>query len=113
MKQLKRNVWDIPKDWGVKEYRDDFRGAGATVDFQNEWLVLRVDGEVLCLPPDLIVIVDSETGEPISTDVVKYGYRGTVILIPADKRMRIPKGIETFGPRREGDTAIAVLQFDV
>lgn len=86
----------------VLEGVDEFKGSGATVDFQNEWLVLQVDGEVCCLPPDLIVIVDSETGEPIRTDVVKYGYRGTVILIPADERMRIPKGIETFGPRYFG-----------
>jgi DUF917 family protein len=86
----------------VLEGLDECRGNQATVDFQNEWLVLRVEGRVLCLPPDLIVIVDSETGEPIRTDVVKYGYRGTVVLIPADERMRTPKGIDTFGPRYFG-----------
>ena len=81
---------------------DEYKGQTASLDFQNEWLNLRVDGEVLCLPPDLIAILDSETGEPIRTDIMKYGYRGTIVLIPAHERMRTPKGIEMFGPRHFG-----------
>jgi uncharacterized protein len=78
------------------------KGRTASLDFQNEWLNLRVDGEVLCLPPDLIAILDTETGEPIRTDIMKYGYRGTIVLIPAHERMRTPKGIDLFGPRHFG-----------
>jgi len=33
---------------------------------------------------------------------MKYGYRGTIVLIPAHERMRTPKGIEMFGPRHFG-----------
>lgn len=79
---------------------EESRGSTAELDFQNEWLNLRVDEKVRCLPPDLIAILDSETGEPIRTDIMKYGYRGTIVLIPAHERMRTPKGIEMFGPRR-------------
>lgn len=81
---------------------DADRGRAAILDFQNEWLNLRIDGEVRCLPPDLIAILDSETGEPIRTDIMKYGYRGTVVLIPAHERMRTKRGIELFGPRHFG-----------
>jgi len=81
---------------------EESRGSTAELDFQNEWLNLRVDGKVRCLPPDLIAILDSETGEPIRTDIMKYGYRGTIVLIPAHERMRTPKGIEMFGPRHFG-----------
>jgi hypothetical protein len=81
---------------------DADRGRAAILDFQNEWLNLRIDGEVRCLPPDLIAILDSETGEPIRTDIMKYGYRGTVVLIPAHERMRTERGIELFGPRHFG-----------
>ena len=42
------------------------------------------------------------TGEPIRTDIVRYGYRGTVLLIPAHERMRTERGIATFGPRYFG-----------
>ncbi len=83
---------------GIEEYK----GRIARLDFQNEWLNLRIDEEVRCMPPDLIAILDSETGEPIRTDVMRYGYRGTIILIPAHERMRTPRGIEVFGPHHFG-----------
>jgi DUF917 family protein len=81
---------------------DDHRGHTAQLDFQNEWLNLRIDEEVRCLPPDLIAVLDAETGEPIRTDIMRYGYRGTIVLIPAHERMRTEKGIEMFGPRHFG-----------
>lgn len=86
----------------IMEGLDIFKGHTATIDFQNEWLILQVDGEIRCMPPDLICILDPTTSEPIRTDIVRYGYRGTVVLIPAHSRMRTEKGIQTFGPRYFG-----------
>lgn len=86
----------------IMEGVDEHRGRIARLDFQNEWLNLRIDDEIRCLPPDLIAILDSETGEPIRTDIMKYGYRGTIVLIPAHERMRTREGIEMFGPRHFG-----------
>lgn len=83
---------------GIGEYK----GQSAKIDFQNEWLNLIVDGEIKCITPDIITILDPETGEPIRTDIVKYGYRGSVVVMPVHERMRTPKGIETFGPRYFG-----------
>ncbi|SHM86871.1 hypothetical protein SAMN05660826_02207 [Caldanaerovirga acetigignens] len=111
---FKGKIVDISREFGGEatkgfslgrikmEGLDDYKGSVAEIDFQNEWLVLRIDGRIRCLPPDLIAIVDSETGEPIRTDIMKYGYRGSIILIPAHERMRTPKGIELFGPRYFG-----------
>ncbi|OLN26624.1 DUF917 domain-containing protein [Desulfosporosinus metallidurans] len=79
-----------------------YKGSTAKIDFQNEWLNLIIDNEVKCMTPDLITILDPETGEPIRTDIVKYGYRGSIVVIPAHERMRSAKGIETFGPRYFG-----------
>ena len=107
-------IVDINRDFGSETNKgftlgsvtvdgiDTYKGQTASLDFQNEWLNLRIDGKVLCLPPDLIAILDSETGEPIRTDIMKYGYRGTIVLIPAHERMRTAKGIEMFGPRHFG-----------
>ena len=79
---------------GIGDYKDQI----AEIDFQNEWLRLKVNGKTLCLPPDLITILDNETGEPIRTDIMKYGYRGSILLIPAQDRMRTKRGLEIFGP---------------
>ncbi len=74
----------------------------AVLDFQNEWLNLKIDGDLKCTTPDLIAILDIESGEPIRTDIVKYGYRGSILLIATHERMRTERGIETFGPRYFG-----------
>jgi hypothetical protein len=111
---FKGKIVDIKREFGgeatkgftlgevIMEGIDDYKGSRAELDFQNEWLNLKINGKIRCMPPDLIAILDSETGEPIRTDVVKYGYRGTIVLIPAHPRMRTPRGIETFGPRKFG-----------
>ena len=107
-------IVDINREFGAEKTKgfslgeitmegiDADKGRTARIGFQNEWLTFDVDGRILCLPPDLICILDPATGEPIRTDIVKYGYRGSVILIPAHERMRTKRGIETFGPRYFG-----------
>lgn len=107
-------VVDIDRDFGSEttsgfstgrvtlEGIGDDDGSRATLDFQNEWLIAHVDDEVQCLPPDLIALLDPETGEPLRTDTIRYGYRCTMIALPAHERMRVPKGIETFGPKYFG-----------
>jgi hypothetical protein len=107
-------IVDIDREFGAEKTKgfslgritiegtDDFKGRTAAIDFQNEWLNLEIDGDVRCMPPDLICILDPATGEPIRTDIVRYGYRGTVLLIPAHERMRTEQGIATVGPRYFG-----------
>jgi hypothetical protein len=111
---FKGKIVDISREFGgettkgfslgrVKiEGLEDYKGSVAELDFQNEWLSLKIDDEIRCMPPDLIAFVDSDTGEPIRTDIMKYGYRGSIILILAHKRMRTPKGIKLFGPKYFG-----------
>ena len=48
----------------------------ASLEFQNENLICLVDGEPKCLTPDLITVLDAETGMPITTEGLKYGMRG-------------------------------------
>ncbi|MGC9530220.1 MAG: DUF917 domain-containing protein [Candidatus Bipolaricaulaceae bacterium] len=114
LRAFQGKIVDINREFGAEKSKgfsmgritmegiEGWRGQRATVDFQNEWLTLEVNGRMCCMPPDLICILDSTTGEPIRTDIVRYGYRGTVVLIPAHERMRTDKAIQTFGPRYFG-----------
>lgn len=111
---FKGKIVDINRDFGaestkgfsmgeiVMEGIGSYKGSTAVIDFQNEWLKLTIDDELVCLPPDLITILDSETAEPIRTDIVKYGYRGSIVVIPAHERMKTEKAIEVCGPRAFG-----------
>ncbi|WP_174727026.1 DUF917 domain-containing protein [Mesobacillus harenae] len=68
--------------------------------FQNEHLLALDEdtNEPVAITPDLIAVLDLETGAPITTEGMKYGARVVVVAFPCDAKWRTPKGIETAGP---------------
>jgi uncharacterized protein len=72
------------------------------IEFQNENLVATVDGAVRCLVPDLIVVLESDTAEPITTEGLRYGQRVVVVGISTPDLMRTPDALATFGPAAFG-----------
>jgi len=81
---------------------DNYAGQKLQISFQNEHLVARIDGEIKVSVPDLITILDIDTGEPITTEAMRYGYRVAVIAMPCDPKWRTPKGLELVGPKYFG-----------
>ena len=77
-------------------------GRRLGVEFQNENLVAKRDGEILATVPDLIVILEEETGEPITTEQLRYGFRVSVLGIPCDARWRTAQALAVVGPRYFG-----------
>jgi DUF917 family protein len=77
-------------------------GASFSLSFQNEHLIAVRDGEVVASVPDLICVLDSETGEPVTTETLRYGLRVTVLGAPCDARWRTPEGLALAGPRYFG-----------
>lgn len=89
----------------------DDAGVTLEVDVQNEHLIARRNGEVLVTVPDLIIMLDSESGEPITTEEMRYGFRVTVIAAPCDPRWRTDEGLALVGPRYFGyDTDYVPLE---
>jgi DUF917 family protein len=76
----------------------DDRGRLVRVEIQNENLVVIEDGAVIVSVPDLVSILDSETGEAISTEMLRFGQRVSVLAWPCDPLWRTPRGIELAGP---------------
>ncbi len=77
---------------------EQWSGRTLSIGFQNEFLIARCDEEVLVTTPDLITILDAETGEPITTETLRYGFRVVVLAIPGDPRWRSEAGLEVVGP---------------
>jgi DUF917 family protein len=77
---------------------DEYDGRALRVAFQNEFLVARAGDEVLATTPDLITMLDDETGEPITTEGLRYGFRVAVLSMPCDPRWRTPQGLAVTGP---------------
>jgi DUF917 family protein len=70
--------------------------------FQNEHLIAELDGTPVVTTPDLIMVLDRETGEPVTTESLRYGHRVSVVGAPSDERWHTPAGIELVGPRYFG-----------
>lgn len=77
---------------------NDYEGRDLRIAFQNEFLIARTDDEVLVSTPDLITILDAETGDPITTESLRYGFRVVVLAMPCDPRWRTDAGLELVGP---------------
>ena len=78
------------------------KASTASLEFQNENLICLVDGEPMCMTPDLITVLDAETGMPITTEGLKFGMRVVILGMPADEKWRTDRGIETVGPKYFG-----------
>ena len=78
---------------------DECRGSTAVIDVQNEFLVLRIDGEVAMTVPDIISLVDQERGLPVTTEVVRFGLRVQVLGIPAPPQLKTEQALRHVGPR--------------
>ncbi len=74
-------------------------GQELRLAFQNEHLAATIDGEVRVTVPDLIAVLDIETGEPITTEGLRYGFRVEVIAFPCTSGWRTPAGLQLVGPR--------------
>jgi uncharacterized protein len=77
-------------------------GRCLTVEFQNENLIAREEDTVVCSVPDLICILDRETAAPINTELLRYGYRVTVLGFPAPAPLVTAQALRVVGPQAFG-----------
>lgn len=78
---------------------DAYKGHELRLDFQNEFLIAERDNEVLATTPDLIAVVEADSGAPVTTDSLKYGQRLITLAWPCNPMWRTPGGIDLVGPR--------------
>ncbi len=81
------------------EGTDEDRGSAFEIDFQNENLLARRDGQPAAVTPDLITVLDRESAFPITTEGLRYGQRVVVIGMPCDRFWRTEEGLAHVGPR--------------
>lgn len=80
----------------------DDSGSTLRVAIQNENLVAWRDDRVVITVPDLICILDDDSGEPIGTEVLRYGLRVCVLAFAADPKLTTAAGLAVVGPRAFG-----------
>src|SRR5215813_4117816 len=91
-------------DWGTVRVEgvDEDRGHRAEIAFKNEYLIVKLDDEVVLTVPDLITLAETESGTPVSTDILRPGLRVTVLALPASPLLTTPVALKSVGPRAFG-----------
>jgi len=79
-----------------------YQGERGRIDLQNEFLVFRRNDAVEVCVPDLIVVLDADTGLPITTEVLRYGQRIAVLALPCHDLLRSEKALAVVGPAAFG-----------
>jgi DUF917 family protein len=86
----------------VLEGTDDDSGRTMTLRFQNENLAADVDGAIVASVPDLITVIDAETGHAIMTEQLRYGFRVVVIGMACHPIWATEAGLALAGPQHWG-----------
>lgn len=73
-------------------------GDKLKIEFQNEFLIAYLNGDVVVTVPDLICMVTEDTGEPVTTELLRYGTRVSVIAAPAPEQLKTPVALDVVGP---------------
>lgn len=87
----------------------EFAGSEAQIAIQNENLVLWIDGVPKVVVPDLIMNLELDTGEPITTEILRYGQRVAIIGLPAHPLMKTPAALKVVGPAAFGYPDLAYM----
>lgn len=77
-------------------------GRSVVLEYQNEFLLARENVDVLATTPDIITLMEQETGSPITTASLAYGLRVDLIILPSPDVWKTVKGLELVGPRYFG-----------
>jgi len=82
---------------GLGEGQDE-----CTVEIRNEFIIARVNGRPATMVPDLVTVLDRESGEPLTGEMLGYGQRVKVLGYSADPMLRRPESLDVLGPRMFG-----------
>jgi DUF917 family protein len=77
---------------------DDQAGAELVLHFQNEFAVAVMNDVPVAMTPDLICVLDSVSGEGIGTEVMRFGQRVSVLVLPAAQVFLSQAGLDAVGP---------------
>jgi hypothetical protein len=91
-------------DWGTVrlEGLDADRGRRADIDFKNEYLIVRIDAEVVLTVPELITLVETDSATAVTTEVVRPGLRVSILGLPCSPLYHTPEALRVVGPQAFG-----------
>lgn len=68
------------------------------VEYQNEFLLAKDQEGVLATTPDILTVIEIESGTPITSDGLRYGLRVGLLAVPAPQVWQSAEGLALVGP---------------
>jgi len=99
---LRRTIGGFARGEAQIEGLDGDRGHKMRIAFQNEFLIAERDGQTLVTTPDMITLLEAETGAPVTADAVRYGIRVVALAYPCSDQWYTAEGLDLVGPRYFG-----------
>ncbi len=72
------------------------------VQYQNENLIVTINGVICATTPDIIILLEQHTGAPITSELLSYGIQVSIVAFPAPEIWKTPQGLCLVGPRSFG-----------
>lgn len=90
--------------WGTNTVagEGDFKGNELKIWFKNENHISWLNNEAYVTSPDMIIVTEQETGEPLTNTEIAEGKRVSVIGLRAIGKFRSEKGLKILGPKHFG-----------
>ena len=90
--------------WGTHTINgaEQFEGNTYKIWFKNENHVMWENEKPIITSPDIIVVVDANTGEPYANPILKVGDQVCVIGLRARDAFKSERGISVLGPKYFG-----------
>lgn len=70
--------------------------------FKNEYLLAKLNGKIIATTPDILMLLEKETGIPVSEESLQFGLDVDLISLPAPKIWTSEAGLALVGPRAFG-----------
>lgn len=73
-----------------------------TIQYQNENLIAHINETIVATTPDIIAIIDTQSGRAITSEALRFGIEVAVVVIPSPTLWTTPEGLRLVGPQYFG-----------
>lgn len=67
--------------------------------YQNEYLLAKNGSKILASTPDILVLLEENSGTPLTSETLRYGLQVNLLALSAPKIWQTREGLELVGPR--------------
>lgn len=86
-------IGDVTIEEGSKVYK---------LTYQNEYLMVTCQDQILATTPDIIMLFELDTANPITSESLRFGLQVEIVALHAPSLWQTPQGLSLVGPQAFG-----------